>query len=98
MTYKVCFLNPLNDYIDRLVESAPKGFEVKVIPANADSSEKAREAADADFLIFGVDVPEAVARAAKKARFIQYMSSGFGQLSPSVLNDLGVPVAQMKTH
>jgi len=98
MTYKVLFLNPLKDYINRLVESAPEGFEVKVIPPQTKVSEVCREAADADFLIMGVDVPEAVVRAAKKAKFIQYMSSGFGQLPVSVLNELGVPVAQMKAH
>ena len=98
MTYKVLFLNPLKDYINRLVESAPKGFEVKVIPPETDVSKVCREAADADFLIMGVDVPEAVVRAAKNAKFIQYMSSGFGQLPLSVLNELGIPVAQMKAH
>jgi phosphoglycerate dehydrogenase-like enzyme len=98
MTYKVLFLNPLKDYIERLVESAPQGFEVKVLPPQTDVSEASREAADADFLIMGVDVPEAVVRAAKKAKFLQYMSSGFGQLPLGVLNDLGVPVAQMKAH
>ena len=98
MTYKVLFLNPLKDYIDRVVESAPDGFEVKVIPPHADVSEMSREAADADFLIMGVDVPEAVVRAAKNAKFLQYMSSGYGQLPLTVLNELGVPVAQMKAH
>jgi len=98
MTYKVVFLNPLKDYIGRLVESAPKVFEVKVVPPQADVAEMSREAADADFLIMGVDVPEAVVRAAKRAKFIQYMSSGFGQLPLSVLNELGMPVAQMKAH
>jgi phosphoglycerate dehydrogenase-like enzyme len=98
MTYKVLFLNPLKDYIERLVESAPQGFEVTVLPPQTDVSEASREAADADFLIMGVDVPEAVVRAAKKAKFLQYMSSGFGQLPLGVLNELGVPVAQMKAH
>ncbi len=98
MRYKVLFINPLKDYIDRLVQSAPDGFDVKVVPAEAAVSEICREAADADFLIMGVDVAEEVVRAAKRARFIQYMSSGFGQLPPRVLNDLGIPVAQMKAH
>jgi phosphoglycerate dehydrogenase-like enzyme len=98
MTYKVLFLNPLKDYIERLVESAPQGFEVKVLPPETAVSEASREAADADFLIMGVDVPEAVVRAAKNAKFLQYMSSGFGQLPLSVLNELGIPVAQMKAH
>jgi len=64
----------------------------------ANVSDLCREAADADFCIMGVDVPEAVFRAAKKAKFIQYMSSGFGQLPLNVLDELGVPIAQMKTH
>lgn len=98
MTYKVLFVNPLKDYIDRLLESAPEGFDVKVMPLTADVSEICREAEDADFLISGVDVPEEVFRAAKKVQFIQYMSSGYGQLPINTLNDLGVPVAQMKTH
>jgi phosphoglycerate dehydrogenase-like enzyme len=98
MTYKVLFLNPLKDYVDRLVKSAPAGFNVKVMDPKADVSEMCREAADADFCVSGVEVPEAVFRAAKKAKFIQYMSSGFGQLPLSVLNELGIPVAQMKTH
>jgi phosphoglycerate dehydrogenase-like enzyme len=68
------------------------------MPPQADVSDVCREAADADFLITGVDVPEEVFRAAKNARFIQYMSSGYGQLPVSVLNELGIPVAQMKTH
>lgn len=98
MTYKVLFVNPLKDYIDGIVGSTPEGFEVKVMPLSADVSEICREAADADFLISGVDVPEEVFRAAKNVQFIQYMSSGYGQLPLSVLDELGVPVAQMKTH
>ncbi|MHA7207911.1 2-hydroxyacid dehydrogenase [Arthrobacter sp. MDT1-65] len=98
MTYKVLFINPLKDYVDRLVDSTPEEFSVTVMPPEADTAGLCREAADADFLISGVDVPEEVFRAAKNVSFIQYMSSGYGQLPISVLNDLGVPVAQMKTH
>lgn len=98
MKYKVLFLNPLKDYISRLAESAPDDFELKVLPPEAEVAEMCREAADADFLILGVDVHEAVVRAAEKARFIQYMSSGYGQLPTSTLNELGIPVAQMKAH
>jgi gluconate 2-dehydrogenase len=98
MTYKVLFINPLKDYVDRLVDSTPEGFSVTVMPPEAGVADVCREAADADFLISGVDVPEEVFRAAKNVSFIQYMSSGYGQLPISVLNDLGVPVAQMKTH
>ncbi|OWV31174.1 NAD(P)-dependent oxidoreductase [Halomonas campaniensis] len=98
MRYKILFVNPLKDYVSRLVDSAPEGFDVTVMPAQADVSDICREAADADFLIMGVNVPEEVFRAAKKAKFIQYMSSGFGQLPESVLNELDVPVAQMKVH
>jgi gluconate 2-dehydrogenase len=98
MTLKVLFVNPLKDYIDRLVDSTPEGFSVTVMPAGADVADMCREAADADFLISGVDVPEEVFRAARNVNFIQYMSSGYGQLPISVLDELGVPVAQMKTH
>ncbi|QIH98547.1 hydroxyacid dehydrogenase [Rhodococcoides fascians A21d2] len=95
---KILFVNPLKDYIDRITESVPDGFEVKIMSLDSDVSEMCEEAADADFIISGVDVPEDVFRAAKNVKFIQYMSSGYGQLSLPVLNDLGVPVAQMKTH
>lgn len=98
MTYKVLFVNPLKDYIGRLHDSTPEGFTVKVMTLEEDLSELCREAADADFLISGVDVPEEVFRSARNVRFIQYMSSGYGQLPVSVLDELGVPVAQMKTH
>jgi glyoxylate/hydroxypyruvate/2-ketogluconate reductase len=98
MAYKVLYVNPLKDYISRLVNSAPAGFDVKIMDPQADVSDICREAAGADFCIMGVNVPEEVFRAAKKVKFIQYMSSGFGQLPVSVLNELGVPVAQMKTH
>jgi gluconate 2-dehydrogenase len=98
MTYKVLFLNPLKDYIDRLVDSAPEGFSVTVMPDGSDVAEMCREAADADFLISGINIPEEVFRAAKNTKFVQYMSSGYGQLPLNVLNELGVPVAQMKTH
>ncbi|OUM44620.1 NAD(P)-dependent oxidoreductase [Arthrobacter sedimenti] len=98
MTYKVLYVAPLRDYIDRLVDSTPDGFSVTVMPPEADVSEICREAADADFLISGVNVPEEVFRAATNVKFVQYMSSGYGQLPVSVLDDLGVPVAQMKTH
>jgi phosphoglycerate dehydrogenase-like enzyme len=98
MTYKVLFVNPLKDYIDRLVNSTPEGFSITVMPAGADVADMCREAADADFLISGVEVPEEVFRAARNVKFIQYMSSGYGQLPLNVLNELGVPVAQMKTH
>ncbi|MBG6084801.1 NAD(P)-dependent oxidoreductase [Zhihengliuella flava] len=98
MTYKVLFVNPLNDYIDRLVEATPEGFAVAVMPPETDVSRLCQEAADADFIISGVEVPEEVFRAAPNVQFIQYMSSGYGQLPLETLNDLGVPVAQMKTH
>ncbi|WP_313818362.1 NAD(P)-dependent oxidoreductase [Citricoccus sp.] len=98
MTYKVLFLNPLKDYIDRLVDSTPEGFSVTVMPADADVADMCREAAGADFLISGVSVPEEVFLAAENVKFIQYMSSGYGQLPLTVLDQLGVPVAQMKTH
>ncbi|GER23715.1 lactate dehydrogenase [Zafaria cholistanensis] len=98
MTYKVLFLNPLKDYIDRLVDSTPEGFSVTVMPAGADVADMCREAAEADFLISGINVPEEVFQAAKNVKFIQYMSSGYGQLPLNILDDLGVPVAQMKTH
>lgn len=98
MTYKILFLNPLKDYIERLEESVPAGFELTVMPPESSVSDLCAEAEDADFIISGVDVPEEVFRAANNAKFIQYMSSGYGQLPLSTLNELGVPVAQMKTH
>jgi phosphoglycerate dehydrogenase-like enzyme len=98
MTYKVLFLNPLKDYIDRLVDSTPEGFSLTVMPPDADVADMVREAEDADFLISGIEVPEQVFRAAKNVKFIQYMSSGYGQLPVDILDDLDVPVAQMKTH
>ena len=98
MTHKVLYVNPLKDYVDLLEGSTPADFTLKVMPPGTDVSEMCREAVDADFVISGVDVPEEVFRAAKNAKFIQYMSSGYGQLPAAVLNELGVPVAQMKTH
>lgn len=98
MTYKVLFLNPLKDYINRLEETTPAGFELKVMAPETDAAVLCREAEDADFIISGVDVPEEVFRSARNVKFIQYMSSGYGQLPLDVLNELGVPVSQMKTH
>lgn len=98
MTYKVLFLNPLKDYISRLEETTPDGFELKVMPPETSVEDLCVEAADADFVISGIEVSEEVFRAAKRAKFVQYMSSGYGQLPLSVLNDLSIPVAQMKTH
>lgn len=98
MTYQVLLMNPLKDYISRVVDSAPPGFEVTVMPLGTDAADLCREAADADFLISGADVPEEVFRAAGNARFIQYMTSGYGQLPLDVLDELGVPVSQMKAH
>ena len=98
MTYKVLYINPLKDYIDRLVEATPEGFDLKVMPPETEVAQLCREAADADFIISGIEVPEEVFRAARNVKFIQYTSSGYGQLPVGVLDDLGVPVAQMKTH
>jgi len=98
MTHKVLYVSPLPDYVTLLRESTPAGYALKVMPPESDVAELCREAEDADFLISGVDVPEEVFRAAKNAKFIQYMSSGYGQLPVPVLNELGIPVAQMKTH
>lgn len=98
MTYKVLFLNPLSDYIDGLRAATPEGFSLTVLPPEATEAEMIREAADADFVVSGVEVPEAVFRAAKRAKFVQYMSSGYGQLPLETLDELGIPVAQMKTH
>ncbi|MBQ6621968.1 MAG: hypothetical protein IJH75_03965 [Mogibacterium sp.] len=96
--YKVAFINPLPDYIPRFLETVPEGFELEVVRKEAPVEEKCRAVEDADFLISGVETPEEVFRAGKKLKFIQYMSSGFGQLPPEVLDDLSVPVAQMKAH
>ena len=98
MTKKILYVNPLKDYVDLLVDSTPADFTLEVMPPGAELSKICTAAADADFLIAGVDVHEEVFRAAKNAKFIQYMSSGYGQLPVDVLNELGVPVAQMKTH
>ncbi|MCW4466516.1 hydroxyacid dehydrogenase [Glutamicibacter sp. MNS18] len=98
MTQKVLFLNPLKDYIDGLKQSTPEGFELTVLPAGTPVESMCEEAVDADFIVSGIEVPEEVFRAAGQAKFIQYMSSGYGQLPPAVLDSLGIPVAQMKTH
>lgn len=98
MSYKVLFINPLADYIEGLTAATPEGFDLEVLPAGTSTAKLCVEAADADFIISGIDVPEEVFRSAKRAKFIQYMSSGYGQLPLDVLNDLGIPVAQMKTH
>ncbi|MFJ2618039.1 NAD(P)-dependent oxidoreductase [Glutamicibacter sp. NPDC087344] len=98
MSWKVLFINPLKDYIEGLKSSTPDGYELVVLPAGTGVDEQIAQAADADFIVSGIEIPEAVFRAATRAKFIQYMSSGYGQLSLEVLNDLGIPVAQMKTH
>jgi len=98
MALKVLFLNPLKDYVDRMVQSVPDGFSLTVMPPDAGVADMCREAEDADVIVSGIEVPEEVFRAARNVRFIQYMSSGYGQLPLDVLDDLGVPVAQMKTH
>ena len=36
MTYKVLFVNPLQDYISRLQDTVPAGFELKVMPPGSD--------------------------------------------------------------
>lgn len=94
----VVVLNPLPDYVPLLRESAPADVDLVVVDPAASVDEQCRAAAGADVLISGVDVPERVLRAATRARFVQYMSSGYGQLPLAVLDDLGIPVAQMKTH
>lgn len=98
MSYNVLFINPLKDYIQRLQDTVPAGFDLTVMPADTPVADLCAAAADADFIISGIEIPEEVFRAATKVKFIQYMSSGYGQLPLSVLNDLGVPVSQMKTH
>lgn len=98
MSYKVLFINPLKDYVEGLRAATPQDCELVVLTGGTTVERLCAEAADADFIISGIEVPEEVFRAAKKARFIQYMSSGYGQLPLAVLNDLGIPVAQMKTH
>ncbi|MGQ3385163.1 NAD(P)-dependent oxidoreductase [Glutamicibacter sp. TV12E] len=98
MTYKVLFINPLADYVEGLRAATPEGFSLTVMPPDATVHELCVEAENSDFIISGIDVPEEVFRAAKQAQFVQYMSSGYGQLPLAVLNDLAIPVAQMKTH
>lgn len=98
MTYKVVFINPLSDYIDGLKEAIPDGFELEVLPAGTEMNGLIEGVREADFIVSGIEIPEEVFRSARNIKFIQYMSSGYGQLPLDVLNDLGVPVAQMKTH
>jgi len=98
MTYKVLFINPLADYVEGLRAATPEDFSLTVMAPDASVNELCMEAENADFIISGIEVPEEVFRAARQARFIQYMSSGYGQLPLDVLNDLAIPVAQMKTH
>lgn len=98
MSHRVLFLNPLTDYIEPLERTVPPGFELTVLPAGTSVTQMSEHAAHADFIVSGIEIPEEVFRAASQAAFIQYMSSGYGQLPVAVLNDLGIPVAQMKTH
>lgn len=98
MTYKVLYLNPLPDYISRVEAAKPDGFTLTILPSEASVTQMCTEAENADFIISGIEVPEQVFRAAENAQFIQYMSSGYGQLPLATLNELNIPVAQMKTH
>lgn len=98
MTNKVLYLNPLKDYIEGFHAATPEGYSVTLMSPDASVAEMVREAADADYIVSGIEIPDVVFRAAKQVKFIQYMSSGYGQLPVEVLNELGVPVAQMKTH
>lgn len=98
MTPTVVLINPLPDYVPLLRASTPDGVELVVVPHGTDVATMRDEAARADVIVSGIEVPEEVFRAAARARFIQYMSSGYGQLPREVLDHLGIPVAQMKTH
>ncbi|MFD2757152.1 NAD(P)-dependent oxidoreductase [Gulosibacter faecalis] len=98
MTVKVLYLNPLPDYVEGMRAAAPDDVELTILPLDADRSILLDAAAEADFIVSGIEVPEEVFRAAKRAKFIQYLSSGYGQLPKTTLDELGVPVAQMKTH
>ena len=96
--YKVVFVNPLPDYIPRFRETAPEEFDLHFVLSDTPVEEKCRVMEDADLCISGVLTEEEVFRAGKKLKYIQYMSSGFGQLPKETLDSFGIPVAQMKAH
>jgi glyoxylate/hydroxypyruvate/2-ketogluconate reductase len=83
---------------DKWVESAPKGFRVVSLPPTATMEDMIRAVRDADFLVLrhgDIDYTEEFFRACKKAKLIQLPGAGFDWLPLPLLQELGIPVANV---
>ena len=90
----VFFSNLAPDLADLVVSHAPPGFSVTSRPASTSEGEQLELVRDADFLLlFPARLSETVFRAASKVKLVQLMSAGYDRLDLSLLNELGVPVA-----
>jgi len=86
-----------------VTELAPDGWKVEMaehgrdgwgIGGAGDVSTAERLAGDADFiLVYGSGIPDAVLRAAGKARLLQLCSAGYDGVNLTLAGELGIPVA-----
>jgi len=77
-----------------LADQAPPEITVETHPMSMPDAEKAKLAADADFLIlFPGHIGDEVIRAAKNVKLIQLVSVGFDQMNLPLCAELGIPVA-----
>ena len=90
---KVAFLTGLPPKIvDAVVGYTPDGWTTDVIYPDAPADDRARRVADADFImVYRAALPDAVLRAAKRARIVQTLAAGYDSLNLRLMRELEIP-------
>ncbi len=90
----ILFTSLVAELAQQIVAPAPADWDVAVLPHDLPEAEKARQAADADFLIlFPSTLEESVLRAAQGLKLVQLVSAGFEHMPLDLLSELGIPLA-----
>lgn len=90
----IFFTNLVPELAGQVISPAPASWDVYVQPHNLPEAQKARLAANADFLIlFPGEIEPSVLHAAPRLKLVQLVSAGFDRMPLDHLAQLDVPLA-----
>ena len=90
----ILFTNLVPELAQQIIGPAPSDWNASVHAHDLPEAEKARLAADADFLIlFPSTLEETVLRSAQRLKLVQLVSAGFEHMPLDLLAELAIPLA-----
>lgn len=90
----VVFLTDLpSDIVNVITSHAPEGFNTTVLAASGSMNDQIDAVQNADFLLIGTDLSDAVLKAAQNVRLVQLMAAGYDSINMDLMRELKVPCA-----